>query len=185
MIKLTVIPSDKTIYVDGTALFDFDLSFVPENIHALQWGNNSGWIECKDEPNEVLEDLPDWAMQCVSLWQTKLDAIHNPAPVEPTLPDYISALKRHFDSVAQERNYNNELSAVSYVNSINLKWKNEAAAYIEWRDKCWEYGYQELEKFQNGSREMISIESFILELPLIQWPAQENNFIPIGDEFDF
>lgn len=42
---VTVIPSDKAIYVDGNVLFfDFECS---DNIHAIQWKDENGIIEYK------------------------------------------------------------------------------------------------------------------------------------------
>ena len=44
--KVSIIPSDKTIIVDGQALtFDYD---IDPTIHALQWDGDSGEIEYKD-----------------------------------------------------------------------------------------------------------------------------------------
>ena len=44
--KVSIIPSDKTIIVDGQALtFDYD---IDPTIHALQWDGNSGEIEYND-----------------------------------------------------------------------------------------------------------------------------------------
>jgi hypothetical protein len=72
--KLTIIPSDKSVYIDNVWIGDLDLSFIPLNIHALQWKNNSGWIEFVENddftkpPNEVIQELPLWASTAVSLW---------------------------------------------------------------------------------------------------------------------
>ena len=44
--KVSIIPSDKTIIVDGQALtFDYD---IDPTIHALQWDGDSGEIEYND-----------------------------------------------------------------------------------------------------------------------------------------
>jgi len=44
--KVSIIPSDKTIIVDGQALtFDYD---IDPTIHAIQWDEDSGEIEYKD-----------------------------------------------------------------------------------------------------------------------------------------
>ena len=35
--RLSIIPSDKAVYVDGASQLGLDLPFIPTNIHALQW----------------------------------------------------------------------------------------------------------------------------------------------------
>lgn len=47
--RLTIIPSDTTVYVDGVAYSNIDLTWIPEidgkKIHALQWLDGTGHIE--------------------------------------------------------------------------------------------------------------------------------------------
>jgi len=74
--RLSIIPEDKTVYVDGVYFADLDLSFIPSNIHALQWKNDLGWIEFVDDENfikpqnETIRELPDWANTAVDRWNT-------------------------------------------------------------------------------------------------------------------
>lgn len=73
--KLTIIPSDKKVGVDGLFL-EFDLSTceVPANIHALQWYETEGEVEFINNPdrtkpqNELISELPAWASACVAKW---------------------------------------------------------------------------------------------------------------------
>jgi mRNA-degrading endonuclease HigB of HigAB toxin-antitoxin module len=75
--KLTIIPADNTVYVDNHAIFDIDLSFVPSNVHALQWKVDLGWIEFVENAdfskpeNEIINQLPDWANSAYNAWVTK------------------------------------------------------------------------------------------------------------------
>jgi len=58
--RLTIIPGDKAIGIGGEFLLKIqeDLSWIPSNIHAVQWNGESGHIEYKDEtPNELINDL--------------------------------------------------------------------------------------------------------------------------------
>ena len=58
--RITIIPSDKTIGIDGDFLLSIqqDISWVPENIHAVQWYNTWGEVEYTDDsPNERIEEL--------------------------------------------------------------------------------------------------------------------------------
>lgn len=73
--KLTIIPADKAVYKDGYSYSGLDLSDFPQNVHALQWDGESGWVEFKDEsefrrpPNENIVVLPDWALAAKAKWE--------------------------------------------------------------------------------------------------------------------
>jgi hypothetical protein len=75
--KLTIVPFDKTVYVDNYAIHDIDLSFVPSNVHALQWKVDLGWIEFVENDdfskpqNEVINELPAWANSAYNAWVAK------------------------------------------------------------------------------------------------------------------
>ena len=58
--RLTIVPVDKTIVVDGQGYsgISTDWSWVPSNVHAVQWYGSSGEIEYNDgTPNETIEEL--------------------------------------------------------------------------------------------------------------------------------
>lgn len=58
--RLTIIPSDKFISIDGQGLLDIeqDLSWIPSNVHAVQWYDTWGEVEYKDEtPNLRIKEL--------------------------------------------------------------------------------------------------------------------------------
>jgi hypothetical protein len=75
--KLTIIPSDSAVYVDNLVMYDLDLSFVPSNVHALQWKVDLGWIEFVENAdfskpqNEIINELPAWANSAYAAWVTK------------------------------------------------------------------------------------------------------------------
>ena len=74
--KLTIIPNDKAVYKDNISYLDLTLSNIPSDVHALQWDNNTGWIEYKNhsKPNETISSLPQWANDAVTVWQQAYDA---------------------------------------------------------------------------------------------------------------
>lgn len=84
--RLTVIPSDAAVYVDGEVRVPLNLSScgIPADVHALQWYDTRGWIEFSDDgdpftprkPNENIDALPTWADACVQVWEA------SPPPVE-------------------------------------------------------------------------------------------------------
>lgn len=57
--RLIVVPSDKTIIIDDEHLnVQQDLSWIPDNVHALQWYGDYGEVEYTDEtPNLRIEEL--------------------------------------------------------------------------------------------------------------------------------
>lgn len=72
--KLTIIPVDGSVYKDGYCYMNMTLTNIPENVHALQWNESSGWIEYKSTgeftrpPNENITELPAWATSAVTKW---------------------------------------------------------------------------------------------------------------------
>lgn len=88
--RLTIIPSDNAVYVDGVAHeLDLTTAGIPTEVHALQWYDTRGWIEFTDvDPftpktaNQDISELPQWANACVDVW----NAWTPPVPVQPTNP---------------------------------------------------------------------------------------------------
>lgn len=78
MSKVTVVPSDSSIIVDGVRLsFTFK---APENLHAIQWDGNKGHQEWTDKNNTLLgeQDYANAVAPYVALWQaekTRLDKL--------------------------------------------------------------------------------------------------------------
>ena len=72
--NLTIIPIDGAVYVDGYSYSELDLSFAPNDVHALQWESDKGWVEFKDldngtkPQNESITELPSWANQAKVKW---------------------------------------------------------------------------------------------------------------------
>lgn len=74
--KLTIIRADGSVYKDGVSYSDLDLSFIPSNVHALQFNDVSiaGWIEFVEndfgekELNQKITELPTWAITAMSEW---------------------------------------------------------------------------------------------------------------------
>jgi hypothetical protein len=78
--KLTIIPSDKAVYVDGYSFLDLDLVNIPEDVHALQWNQNVGEIEFVQNAdgvklaNQVINSLPSWAEAAIEVWNKAKNA---------------------------------------------------------------------------------------------------------------
>lgn len=58
--RLTIVPVDKIIGIDGEFLrkIEQDISWIPENVHAVQWYDTWGEVEYTDgSSNERIEEL--------------------------------------------------------------------------------------------------------------------------------
>lgn len=55
--KLTIIPIDKVVIIDGVAINDIDMTGIDPNIHAVQFDGNGGWIEYKDRDPEQIDSV--------------------------------------------------------------------------------------------------------------------------------
>lgn len=85
--------------------------------------------------------------------------------------EIIFSTQKRLDLFARTRNYDGILSACSYVNSTNLKFKAEGEYCVSARDATWQKLYDILAEVEAGTRPVPTgfsdIES---ELPLLQWP---------------
>ncbi len=88
-----------------------------------------------------------------------------------TMELFRSAIQRHVDTTAQSRRYDSGHALASYIASTNKQWSAEAAAFVTWRDAVWVYAYAELDKVLAAEHEQPTVDAFIGELPVIEWPA--------------
>ena len=72
--KVTIIPDDKSVSVDGKGFGDLDLSFIDSSVHAVQWYETHGEIERRDPitkrmvANEVITSI-DAFQPAITAWQ--------------------------------------------------------------------------------------------------------------------
>ena len=81
--RLTIVTETSSVGKDEIFFNGLDLSpcNVPLNIWALQWHDTYGHIEFVDtSPNEAITELPDWANNCVALWDVVYEESLNPPP---------------------------------------------------------------------------------------------------------
>jgi hypothetical protein len=72
--RVTIIPTDGFVSIDGEGYNNIDLSFMDANIHALQWYTTDGEIERKNSrgqivTNEEITDLTPY-QPALDAWQT-------------------------------------------------------------------------------------------------------------------
>lgn len=71
--RLTVVPIDGVVCKNGECLHDIDLSWVPDEVHAVQWYDDHGEVELKTPvPNIPITDLGIY-QQASDLWDAKKD----------------------------------------------------------------------------------------------------------------
>jgi hypothetical protein len=78
--KLTLIKgSDNRLFIDGIG-YEIDTSVVPENIHAIQWDGQKGWIEYIPDPvtgikppNEAISSLEEFEShtELLKFWEVE------------------------------------------------------------------------------------------------------------------
>jgi hypothetical protein len=74
--KITIIKNDNAVYLNGIIHSNLDLSFIPSNIHALQWKDTVGSIEYSEDSdgnkphNDKIDNLPGWANTAINSWIT-------------------------------------------------------------------------------------------------------------------
>ena len=91
-----------------------------------------------------------------------------------SVKDYISGF---VDEIAKTHDYDNASACVSYYNSLNEKYKNEARRFSAWRDQAWETYNEFAEKAKNGilSQEELSSDYVMSKIPTMLWDEDEEN----------
>lgn len=72
--RLTIVPIDGTVTIDGVGFGGLNLSFIDASVHAVQWYETHGEIEIKDPvtgrmvANEVITSI-DAFHPAIDVWQ--------------------------------------------------------------------------------------------------------------------
>jgi hypothetical protein len=72
--RLTIIPVDGSVSIDGIGFGGLDLSFIDASVHAVQWHETHGEIEVKDPvtgrmvANEVITSIEAF-QPAIDVWQ--------------------------------------------------------------------------------------------------------------------
>ena len=118
---------------------------------------------------QIREDAPDDAEQG---WT--FDGVRYappPPPPPPNARDYAAAVQARLDITAQQRDYDNILSACSYIGSNVARFSREAEALKTWRDSAWAYCYSALDDIAAGQTSRPTIAEFVAALPPFSWPS--------------
>lgn len=72
--RITIIPSDGFVSVDGEIYSNLDLSFVDSTIHAVQWYDIEGDVERKDSRGRMISNESITSIEqfqpVLDLWQS-------------------------------------------------------------------------------------------------------------------
>lgn len=90
-----------------------------------------------------------------------------PKTTEQIKAEFINTIQVMLDTKAQEKSYDNIVSACSYAGYDN-PFRAEGEAYGVWRALCWQKGYKILSDVESGLREMPTIEEVIAEMPTLE-----------------
>lgn len=114
---------------------------------------------------------PGMQLEAIDENTAEVQAFLNPKK-DVSLTDYGAAVQTHVDAVAKAREFNDGVTAATYLTSTIPRWKADAEAFVAWRDIVWAYSYGELDKVRNGERPQPTIANFINELPAVSWPDE-------------
>jgi len=87
-----------------------------------------------------------------------------PAAVALTERDFTLYVQSVLDSKAQEKGYDNIVSACSYAAGVN-PFQAEGLKFLEWRAAVWTKCYEVLAEVNANTRPVPSVEELIAELP--------------------
>jgi hypothetical protein len=76
--RVTIIPADGFVSVDGEGYSDLDLTFMAADIHAVQWYDTEGELEIQDArgravENRLIDSLEPY-QPALDAWQAAKDA---------------------------------------------------------------------------------------------------------------
>lgn len=84
---------------------------------------------------------------------------------------FVSIIEKLLDETVQQKDYKNILHACSYSESSIPQYKAETLAVIYWRDSVWGKTYQIQNEILVGQRAIPTLEQFLAEMPVMEWPT--------------
>ncbi len=83
----------------------------------------------------------------------------------------VSAVQSFLDRTAQERQYDNIFTLISYILSPDPVFKAEAEAGNVWRDAVWVQCREIKDAVIAGTRPLPTVKEVLAELPAMVWPG--------------
>jgi hypothetical protein len=76
--RVTIIPEDGFVSVDGEGYTGIDLSFMDSSIHAVQWYGEEGDLEIQDSRGRIVENKDIYSLEpyqpALDAWQAAKEA---------------------------------------------------------------------------------------------------------------
>lgn len=82
---------------------------------------------------------------------------------------YEREIDKYIDSVAQQRGYDNRITATMRAGVIGSPYQAECQRFATWMDSVYQYCYQVMNDVLSGRRPAPTIEQLISELPPFSW----------------
>jgi len=86
-------------------------------------------------------------------------------------PILIEKTQSNLDAFAQQKGYDNILSVVSYINSSNTTYKNDANTAIHLRDETWTTLNEIINQIKANTIQVTSYSQIANSLPSLVWPV--------------
>ncbi len=148
------------IYIreDGSYLINQGMYHVP---------NEGEWIELWEQVNAYAQEHPEVVFP-------EPTEEHEPTP-EEIIASYTQTIQEALDTFAKTKGYDGIMSACSYAESTDPIFAAEAAYCIKLRDTTWRQAYTIMDEVLAGTRQLMTIEDLIAELPIgsAAWPEVE------------
>lgn len=78
------------------------------------------------------------------------DGGYGPINIDYTEEEAAATVQEALDSKAKEYLYDSIISATSYINSTNPRFRADADAFVKWRDAVWVWAYAKLDDVKNN-----------------------------------
>jgi nitrite reductase/ring-hydroxylating ferredoxin subunit len=109
-------------------------------------------------------------------WQVAAGELTLAPAVAPTVEQLIAAntaaVQKELDRRAQEKGYDNIVSACSYAaQEAGAPFQAEGAAFLQWRSAVWTQAYAVLAEVQAGNAPMPSPAEAVAMMPILSLPA--------------
>lgn len=156
-----------------------DISFPKEiSEELLSTFNVFPVVDTPQPPYSIFTQKAVWGTPALidGVWTHQWDIV----PLSPeeqsevldcVLGDYDLALNGHFDTVAQNKKYDNKLSCAIRA-GFSGPYQQEGIAFAQWMDSCNQTAYQLYDEIKSGERQPFDTnESFLEEFPEMIWPS--------------
>lgn len=143
-----------------------------ENFQGYDWVNFTDKPEFNHLTHYCEEDYPIYKDgKWYQNWIIKqLDTPIDVSSLENKFNQFVSITQNRLDSFAKIKNYDNMVTACSYIHSSIEEFKNDANRCIELRDLTWVNLFQIFDEIRNGIRNIPSYyEEIEVDLPELVW----------------